>query len=772
VALAVAHRVWLASAVFALPADAATVGLMARHILEGERPLFMYGYFYSGAPVAYVTAFFFRFFGSSMPVLVAPFVLLGGAWVWMLFLLFRALGGPRVGLAAALIMAVPDWTTSYYTFTPDCSYGAFLFLVTTVLWAAVSIDVHDCRGPGLWARAAALGAAAGLAFWTNALSVPYFAAAAIPLARFLWRRGLRAAVLGPFLLAVLLALPSVLPCLPQAGVSAGSANTGWLPSMDRLAGNARVFFAESLPKLYLWVPFDSATGRLLGAVAVAAAAAFAAIGAATGKGPGRARVAVPLAVLAVFFLCFLPHEMANIPVPRYLLPFWTTFVLLALAWPLTHSSPRVRSAAGVGIALWLIYNTAGAVALIREGRPLRDARFAHARAIIDATAATGARYGQMLGDYYFGQEGTVLSFLTGERPQFVATGADRRPAAAQAAELEPHPVYICHTATFAAAWASLSALGVRCQTQCVGKSTLIHGFSWPPDAWQAVPAEEMRAVALGGEMRGRPGNLLDRRVGTALLGGSNAASWVVLDLGRERPVRGLVLLPGRAVGTELPMDCRIEISRDGRDYADAVRLEPGLPVACRDGPQLCLASEYGRFECRFGPLPARYLRITGRNRRDGAPAEWIVSEAIVYEAVDDGGGGGGAAPEDEWPALLASLDAQGVRFAACDRWLSARLRAAWPDRHPPPAFERFSDHSWYAGVHRPPRLRVVRPAAGVAAVVPTAVADEQESVLCAALGRGRPWCRTEFGYYTAFVFARGFPPDAPGLVWTGLLLLP
>ena len=52
---AVAHRLWLAASQFILTTDTGTLALMALNILKGERPLFLYGFSYSGAPLAYST---------------------------------------------------------------------------------------------------------------------------------------------------------------------------------------------------------------------------------------------------------------------------------------------------------------------------------------------------------------------------------------------------------------------------------------------------------------------------------------------------------------------------------------------------------------------------------------------------------------------------------------------------------------------------------------------------------------------------------------------
>src|SRR5690242_4854120 len=69
-ALAAIYRlVLLARGWPALDSDEAVIGLMARHILHGERPTFFWGQNYMGPFEAYFAALLFVLFGSSSFVL-------------------------------------------------------------------------------------------------------------------------------------------------------------------------------------------------------------------------------------------------------------------------------------------------------------------------------------------------------------------------------------------------------------------------------------------------------------------------------------------------------------------------------------------------------------------------------------------------------------------------------------------------------------------------------------------------------------------------------
>ena len=89
--------------------DEAILLLMARHILQGERPLFFYGEAYGGSFDSFLIAFFYRLLGDTVVVgrLVQSLeYLLGMAFTYLLAR--RLMPDARLGpLAALWLMAVP-----------------------------------------------------------------------------------------------------------------------------------------------------------------------------------------------------------------------------------------------------------------------------------------------------------------------------------------------------------------------------------------------------------------------------------------------------------------------------------------------------------------------------------------------------------------------------------------------------------------------------------------------------------------------------------------
>src|SRR5262245_36211469 len=90
----------------ALDSDEAIIGLMARHILQGERPIFFWGQNYMGAFQAYFVAPFFAVFGSSVVTLHLSILLLILGFLAALYFVARAAYGPVVGILTLAWLAI------------------------------------------------------------------------------------------------------------------------------------------------------------------------------------------------------------------------------------------------------------------------------------------------------------------------------------------------------------------------------------------------------------------------------------------------------------------------------------------------------------------------------------------------------------------------------------------------------------------------------------------------------------------------------------------
>ena len=160
-------------------ADEAIVALMARHINQGNIPVFFYGQAYMGSLDAILVAIGFKLFGEAVWIirLVQSMLYLGTVFTTMM-LADRMLGSRRAVLYAGLIMAVPTVNVTLYSTVSLGGYGEMLLVGNLLLLGGLSVinQIRDWEsgldrrifwGLFLW------GIGAGFAFWIIGLTLVY-----------------------------------------------------------------------------------------------------------------------------------------------------------------------------------------------------------------------------------------------------------------------------------------------------------------------------------------------------------------------------------------------------------------------------------------------------------------------------------------------------------------------------------------------------------------------------------------------------------------------
>ena len=167
--------------------DEAIVALMARHILQGERPLFFYGQAYMGSLDAWLVAGGFRLVGESVLAVRLVQIVIYALYLCSLWLLARDLfTDRRVAPLVVALAAVPTVLVTTYTTASLGGYGEALVLGNLMLWLGYRIAWSDWHRR--WLAWVGLGLAAGLAFWTLGLAVVYLVPVACGLI-LKWRKG-------------------------------------------------------------------------------------------------------------------------------------------------------------------------------------------------------------------------------------------------------------------------------------------------------------------------------------------------------------------------------------------------------------------------------------------------------------------------------------------------------------------------------------------------------------------------------------------------------
>ena len=158
--------------VFPFNADEAVVGLMARHVLMGEKPIFFYGQAYMGSLDAFLVAGVFKIFGQTVwgirlvQIILYLFTILTTYWVGHIFF-----NSYRAGLIAAFLLAVPPVNTTLYTTVSLGGYGEALLIGNLILINTAMLQRKRIKNTAfLWL---AWGGLCGFGLWANGLTLVY-----------------------------------------------------------------------------------------------------------------------------------------------------------------------------------------------------------------------------------------------------------------------------------------------------------------------------------------------------------------------------------------------------------------------------------------------------------------------------------------------------------------------------------------------------------------------------------------------------------------------
>ena len=246
-------------------ADEAVVALMARHILQGERPVFFYGQAYLGSLDAWLIAGAFLLFGQTvLAVRVVQTALYLGTVATTYLLGLKIFADRWTATAAALLLALPTVLVTLYTTATLGGYGETLLIGNVLLLWTIRLQEGIAASSRSHVEWLLFGALAGFGFWAFGLLGVYLLPIGVALtASFLNREGAKDAKILFFSLRV--GLPrfflrgrvfAVKALLALAGFIIGSAPWWWATlfgakTLGELGGSA-IASASSGPLLHLF----------------------------------------------------------------------------------------------------------------------------------------------------------------------------------------------------------------------------------------------------------------------------------------------------------------------------------------------------------------------------------------------------------------------------------------------------------------------------------------------------------------------------------------
>lgn len=158
---------------FPFNADEAIVGLMAKHIVAGERPIFFYGQVYMGSLDAYLIALFFRLFGNEVIwIRIVQLILYSITIIEFYWFMLIAFKTKRAAFWGAIYLVFAPINLALYTTVSLGGYGEALALGMGAILISVILtgNARDNAKGRLWLMIG-LGFVSGLGVWANALSL-------------------------------------------------------------------------------------------------------------------------------------------------------------------------------------------------------------------------------------------------------------------------------------------------------------------------------------------------------------------------------------------------------------------------------------------------------------------------------------------------------------------------------------------------------------------------------------------------------------------------
>lgn len=157
------YHIWSAPFVY-VHRDNCTIWLMAKHILEGNMPLFFYGQYYLGPLEALTTALYFLIFGINVYTLNLGTISYSAIFILSSYFLGKELKDRTLGLMVMLYAALPSWYFFYESIAPLGYHieilllGNLIFLLvlkmphieSTLKRAVYYVMLGSCTGIGIW----------------------------------------------------------------------------------------------------------------------------------------------------------------------------------------------------------------------------------------------------------------------------------------------------------------------------------------------------------------------------------------------------------------------------------------------------------------------------------------------------------------------------------------------------------------------------------------------------------------------------------------------
>lgn len=226
----------------------------------------------------------------------------------------------------------------------------------------------------------------------------------------------------------------------------------------------------------------------------------------------------------------------------------------------------------------------------------------------------------------------------------------------------------------------------------------------------------------------------------------------VIDLGKSYRLCKIELFNGHHYG-KYPPSCRIQTSLDGRIWKDTVYIESTQPLFW-SGPRLYWHPMDGRMQWFISPVEARFVRLTS------AKTAWEINEVFVYEYIGDEIFKVKDYVKDA-KNIVKFLVGKNINFTYADFWLSARIKVLSRNK-----VEALVPYNSFLPL-RKNMSREIRLAKDKAFIVRVGDTEELEGILKEF---SLPFRKINFRYYACYFFPqlKKEHESISSLMWVGV----
>ena len=200
---------------FPFNSDEAIVALMAKHILQGEFPIFFYGQAYMGGLDAYLVALGYLIFGQNVFVIRLVQTLLYACTIVITYFIGKsAFQSIRAARISAILMAIPAVNVTLYSTVSLGGYGEALLIGAIQIWLALVICKKIANEPSYGLLLFLLAFLSGFGLWVNGMTLVF----SLPvwlyvIWLFIRKKPLKSNLVSPLLIILFGGLLGLLPIL-------------------------------------------------------------------------------------------------------------------------------------------------------------------------------------------------------------------------------------------------------------------------------------------------------------------------------------------------------------------------------------------------------------------------------------------------------------------------------------------------------------------------------------------------------------------------------